>query len=187
MVNTRRENNVSYQEIRTCPECGGRGKFIDKPCTKCHGTGRTDEPERLTVRIPPGAEEGMVLRVPAHGHPSPKPDGKPGDLLVIVRTAYDARFKRVGADLWHTRTIGLFDAVLGEEIEIPTLEGKVKVKVPQGTQPDAVLRLVSKGLPHFGEAKRGDLYLRLHVRIPEHLSEEERELYRRLQRLSSES
>jgi molecular chaperone DnaJ len=186
LITTRRENNVAYQEIRTCPECGGRGRFIDKPCTKCHGTGVIDEPERLTVTIPVGAEEGMVLRIPSHGRPSASPEGKPGDLLVIVRTAYDPEFKRVGADLWHVRTIDLFDAVLGEEIEIPTLEGKVKVKVPQGTQPNAVLRLVAKGLPYFGEARRGDLYLRLNVRIPEHLSDEERELYRRLQRLSRE-
>jgi len=186
IVSTRREGNVSFQEIRTCPECGGRGKFIDKPCPRCHATGVIDEPEKLSVKIPPGAEEGMVLRIPSRGNPSPKPGGEPGDLLVIVRTAYDARFKRVGADLWHTRTIGLLEAVLGEEIEIPTLEGKARVKIPQGTQPNGVLRLVAKGLPYFGEANRGDLYLRINVHIPEHLSDEEKELYRRLQRLSRE-
>ena len=186
VVNTRRENNVAYQEIRPCPECGGRGKFIDKPCTKCRGTGMIDEPERLTVTIPVGAEEGMVLRIAGHGRPSAKPEGKPGDLLIIVRTAYDEQFRRAGADLWQTRTIGLFEAVLGEEIEVPTLEGKVKVKVPQGTQPNAVLRLVAKGLPHFGDGRRGDLYLRLNVRIPEHLSEEEKALYQKLKALSSD-
>ena len=184
VVNTRRENNVSYQEIRPCPECGGKGKFIDKPCPKCHGTGQIDEPERLTVKIPVGAEEGMVLRVPAHGRPSPTPEGKPGDLLVIVRTAYDPNFKRVGADLWHMKTIELVDAVLGREVEVSTLEGKVTVTIPQGTQPNSVLRLSEKGLPHFGSTKRGDLYLRLNVHIPEYLTEEERELYGRLRRLA---
>lgn len=184
VVNTRRENNVSYQEIRTCPECGGKGKFIDNPCPKCHGSGQIDEPERLTVKIPVGAEEGMVLRVPAHGRPSPTPEGKPGDLLVIVRTAYDPAFKRVGADLWHTTTIELVDAVLGREIEVSTLEGKVTVTIPQGTQPHSVLRLSEKGLPHFGSTQRGDLYLRLNVHIPEYLTEEERELYSRLRSLA---
>ena len=142
-----------------------------------------DEPETLSVKIPVGAEEGMVLRIPFHGRPSPVPEGKAGDLLVIVRTKYDARFKRAGADLWQSRDINLVDAVLGAEIEVPTLETPVRVTVPQGTQPNAVLRISEKGLPHFGEMKRGDLYLRLNVHIPESLSEEERGLYARLRTL----
>lgn len=145
-----------------------------------------DEPETLSVKIPVGAEEGMVLRVPLHGRPSPTPEGKAGDLLVIVRTAYDERFKRSGADLWHTTDIRLVDAVLGAEIEVPTLEAPVKVTVPQGTQPNSVLRLSEKGLPHFGEMKRGDIYLRMNVHIPVNLSEEERTLYTRLRSLSSD-
>ena len=161
----------------------GKGKFIDNPCPRCHGTARIDEPETLSVKIPVGAEEGMVLRVPSHGKPSPTADGKPGDLLVIVRTAYDKRFKRAGADLWHSMDIELTDAVLGAEIEVPTLDGSVIVTVPQGTQPNAVLRINEKGLPHFGENKRGDIYLRLNVQIPHSLSEEERGLYTRLRNL----
>lgn len=185
LINTRQEGNVSYQEIRPCAECGGRGKFIDTPCEKCSGTGMIDEPETLTVKIPVGAEEGMVLRIAAHGRPSPTPEGVAGDLLVIVRTAYDERFKRAGADLWHRMEIELTDAVLGAEIEVPTLEAPVTVTVPQGTQPNAVLRISEKGLPHFGEMKRGDIYLRLSVHIPESLSEEERALYTRLRKLHS--
>jgi molecular chaperone DnaJ len=142
-----------------------------------------DESEILTVNIPIGAEEGMVLRVPAHGKPSQAPDGKPGDLLVVVRTAYDPLFKRSGADLWHSKTIELVDAVLGTEIEVQTLEKPVNVTVPQGTQPNAVLRISEKGLPHFGETRRGDIYLRLDIHIPESLSQEERELYARLRKL----
>lgn len=183
LINTRQEGNVSYQEIRTCTDCGGRGKFIDNPCPKCNGTGRVDESETLTVNIPIGAEEGMVLRVPAHGKPSSKPDGKPGDLLVIVRTAHDSHFKRSGADLWHSKTIELVDAVLGTEIEVDTLEKPITVTVPQGTQPNAVLRISEKGLPHFGESRRGDIYIRLSIHVPESLSQEERELYTRLQKL----
>ena len=184
ITNTRQEGNVSYREIRTCPQCGGKGKFIDVPCHKCGGSGVVDEPEKLTVNIPVGAEEGMVLRVPAHGMPSQKQGGKPGDLLVIVRTADDPRFKRSGADLWHLKQIDLTDAVLGAEIKVRTLEGEVRVTVPQGTQPNAVLRLAGKGLPYFGEAKKGDFYIRLSVHIPESLNQEERELYTRLRKLS---
>jgi len=184
IINTRQEGNVSYQEIRPCNECRGRGNFIDTPCPKCSGTGVVDEPETISVKVPIGAEEGMVLRVPFHGKPSPTPEGKAGDLLVIVRTAYDERFQRSGADIWHVMDIELTDAVLGAEIKVPTLENTVSVTVPQGTQPHAVLRLSEKGLPHFGESKRGDLYLRLNVRIPVTLSEEERSLYTRLRNLS---
>lgn len=125
----------------------------------------------------------MVLRVPSHGKPSPIADGNPGDLLVIVRTAYDNRFKRAGADLWISKDIELVDAVLGQEIEILSLEGPVIVTVPQGTQPNAVLRIGGKGLPHFGETKRGDIYLRINVQVPESISEEERDLYSRLRNL----
>lgn len=184
IINTRQEGNVSYQEIRPCSDCGGRGKFIDTPCQKCSATGKVNESETLTVNIPVGAEEGMVLRVPAHGKPSSKPDGKPGDLLVVVRTAYDPRFKRSGADLWHSMSIELIDAVLGVELDVSTLEGMVTVTVPQGTQPNAVLRLNEKGLPHFGERRRGDIYLRLEVHIPESLSDKERELYSQLRKLN---
>jgi len=184
LINTRQEGNVSYQEIRPCTLCAGRGKFIDTPCGKCSGTGMIDEPESIRVKIPVGAEEGMVLRIALHGRPSPSPEGKAGDLLVVVRTAYDSRFKRAGADLWHAKDIEVLDAVLGVEIEIPTLEAPVRVTIPQGTQPNAVLRVSGKGLPHFGEMKRGDIYLRVNVHIPESLSEEERALYTRLRKLT---
>ncbi len=186
LINTRREGNVSYQEIRPCPVCMGKGHFIDNPCMICGGTGQVDNPETLTVKIPAGAEEGMVLRIPSHGRPGMETDGKPGDLLVIVRTEHDPRFERSGADLWHSKTIGLTDAVLGAEIGISTLEGRITVSVPAGTQPDAVLRLGGKGLPHFGEERRGDIYLRMNIHIPEHLNDEEQRLYKQLRKLSTE-
>lgn len=186
LISKRQEGGVSYQEIRTCPACGGRGKFIDRPCPKCGGAGMIDEPESLSIKIPVGAEEGMVLRVSSHGRPSPVQGGRAGDLLVIIRTAHDPRFQRSGADLWQTKEIELIDAVLGAEVEVPTLDGRASVTVPRGTQPSAILRLAGKGLPYFGENKRGDLYLRLNIHVPEHLSEEERELYTRLRSLSRE-
>ena len=182
LINTIQEGNISYQEIRTCPECEGRGNFIDTPCSECAGIGTINEPEVLTVTIPIGAEDGMVLRVPEHGKASPKPNGKPGDLMVIVYTAYNPDFNRDGADLWHTQTIELIDAVLGTEIEISTLEEPLKVTIPQGTQPNTVLRLSEKGLPYFEVKQRGDLYLRINVHIPENLNDEKKELYTKLRK-----
>jgi molecular chaperone DnaJ len=176
----RGEAAIRFQQITVCPECQGRGEFIDKPCRDCHGAGRVEKDESLKVSIPPGADEGMALRIPAHGLPSPEPKGVPGDLYVIVASAPDARFARSGADLWRSETLGVADAVLGTTLKVPTLDGAVEVTVPAGTQPGEVLRLRGKGLPVFGARGRGDLNLRIEVKIPERLTADERALYEKL-------
>jgi molecular chaperone DnaJ len=182
----RGEAAVRLQQITVCPACGGRGEVIDKPCRECHGNGVLEREERLTVNIPAGAEEGMALRVPAHGLPSSDRGGVPGDLYVIVRSAPDARFERAGADLWRSETIEIADAVLGTQLKVPTLDGTVEVRVPGGTQPDEILRLRNKGLAAFGGG-RGDLNLRIQVHIPERPSAQERALYEQLRTLQSGS
>ena len=103
--------------------------------------------ETLTVRISVGAEDGMALRMPGHGHPPEKSGLPPGDLFVVIRTAGDPRFERHGRDLYRVETIDVVDAVLGTSIEVPTLEKPVLAKVDPGMQPDTVLRLRGKGLP----------------------------------------
>ncbi|MBI2316173.1 MAG: hypothetical protein HYU75_03865 [Betaproteobacteria bacterium] len=136
--------------------------------------------ETLAVDIPAGIEEGMALRIPGRGMPGPDRRALPGDLFVVVRSAPDPRFVRSGSDLWHEETIQVPDAVLGTTITVPTLEKPAKVSVPAGTQPNAVLRLRSKGLPQFGGGRRGDLYVRLIVEVPQRLGAEERAGYERL-------
>jgi molecular chaperone DnaJ len=144
-----------------------------------------EKAESLTVTIPVGAEEGMALRLAGRGMASPAPGGLPGDLFVVLRAREDSRFIREGADLWRQEQVRLPDAVLGTQLKVPTLEGgQVEVDIPPGTQPDTVLRLRGKGLPHFGGAGKGDMYLRVKVRIPTKLSREEKELYARLQALA---
>jgi molecular chaperone DnaJ len=177
LTQAEKRENVSIQRITTCPDCRGAGTFIDQPCPACGGAGTTYVEEKLTVRIPAGAEEGMALRVPAHGKRSPETGGETGDLYVIVRTEADPRFERHGANLWRRVPLDVADAVLGAKITVPTLDGDVEVFVPAGSQPDSVLRLQGKGLPHFGSDARGDLYLRIEVHVPETLSERERQLY----------
>ena len=184
-TSTTRKGGVMFQQISTCPECDGRGQFIDTPCPKCSGCGQVEREESLTVKVPVGVEDGMVLRVPGHGVASAGRGGQPGDLLVVISTTPDPRFERRGADLWHAVSIEVPDAALGVSLEVPTLDGTAKVKVPAGTQPDTVLRLAGKGLPHFGGKGRGSLCVRLSVRVPEKLSAEERKLYERLQEISS--
>ncbi len=186
-VQIRRKGGVSFQQISTCPDCGGRGRIIDSPCPECAGRGEVFREEKLKVKIPPGVEEGMALRVPGHGMPGPEAGAKPGDLFVVVHTAPDPRFERHGADLLQVQTIEVADAVLGSKLNVRTLDGQVETKVPPGTQPDTVLRLRGKGLPEFGDGRRGDLLLRLRVRIPKRLSRRERELYGRLRALGRET
>jgi len=177
---SRREQGVFIRQSTPCPDCRGRGTIIEHACPTCAATGRVEAEESLIVKIPAGADEGLVLRVPAKGHPSPDAGGRAGDLLVIVRSAPDSRFRRDGADLLHAREIEVADAVLGTELPVPTLDGSITVKVPPGTQPDSELRLRGKGLPRFGARGRGDLYVRLAVRLPERLTADERRLWEKL-------
>lgn len=176
-----REGGVTFHQITLCPDCQGQGVIIEKPCPECQGLGKVERVERLTIRIPIGVEEGMALRVPGYGQPSPDTHGASGDLFVLIRTRPDPRFERQGADLWRVETLEIPDAVLGTTLEVPTLEGSITVKIPPGSQPDQVLRIRGKGLPEFGRSgARGDLYLTLRVHVPERLSRDEHQLYQRL-------
>lgn len=179
-VKSSREAGVSFQRISICPACHGRGSIIEKPCGECRGSGMVEKQDSLTVTVPVGVEEGMVLRIPGHGMPSDVQGGSNGDLLIVVSSAPDPRFERDGADLWRSEILSLPDAVLGVEREVPTPDGTAVVKIPPGTQPDSVLRLGGKGLPHFGGGRHGDLLLRLRVHVPERLNAEELRLYQRL-------
>jgi len=180
------KGGVHFQQISTCPACGGVGTIIDKPCKECGGRGEVDRMETLQVNIPVGIEEGTALRIPAHGLPAREPNAPAGDLYVVVRSEPEPRFERMGADLWRTETVELIDAVLGTRIKVPTLEGTIEVAVPAGTQADSVLRLRGKGLPSFGGGHRGDLNLRIEVHIPERLSAKERKLYEQLRDMAKE-
>jgi molecular chaperone DnaJ len=137
-VVSRRKGDVAVQTITACTACRGRGSTIDQPCPGCSGRGEVEREETLTLKIPVGIEEGMALRVPGRGEPSPERGGPPGDLFVVVRTALDARFERRGADLWRPETITLADAALGTRRTVPTLEGHTTVTIPPGTQPDTL-------------------------------------------------
>lgn len=175
----RREANVMVQQITVCSACRGRGSIIDRPCTDCGGTGSIQRDEVIELKIPVGIEEGMVLRIPGRGLPSEQAGGAAGDLFVAVYTAPDPRFERRGADLWNNAVVPVADAVLGTSLEVPTLEGHATVKIPPGAQSGTMFRLRGKGLPHF-DGGRGELFVRMQVVLPEHLTAEERRLYEQL-------
>ncbi|HUK39679.1 MAG TPA: DnaJ C-terminal domain-containing protein, partial [Candidatus Acidoferrales bacterium] len=156
-VSSRKEGGVTFQQIMTCGTCRGRGELIEQPCPECNARREVEREETLTVNIPAGVEEGMALRVPGHGLPSRDAGGAAGDLLVVVRSAPDSRFERDGPNLWHREELSVADAVLGTSLDTPTLNGRLKVTIPPGTQPNSVLRLKGKGLPEFGGKGKGDL------------------------------
>jgi molecular chaperone DnaJ len=153
------------------------------PCAACRGQGIIEREERITLNIPIGIEEGMVLRVPGQGLPSRDPDGVAGDLFVVLHIASDDRFERRGIDLWQHVTLAVEDCVLGTEVDIPTLQEPFTLQIPAGTQTETVLRLRHYGLPEFGGQHRGDMYVLVQVHIPERLSLEERTQYEKLRDL----
>ena len=179
-VRSRRDGPLTFQQISRCPACGGQGTMVAELCPICVGRGRVEANEQLTIDIPVGMEEGMVVRLAGCGHPSPGPHGTPGDMYVVLRTRPNPRFEREGIDLWREEVLDVPDAVLGTQLQVPTLEKPVSVSIPPGVQPDCVLRLKGKGLPDFGHSLRGDLYIKLNVRIPVALTPYERDLYERL-------
>ncbi|MDE2366529.1 MAG: J domain-containing protein, partial [Betaproteobacteria bacterium] len=178
------KGHVLIQHITLCSTCHGRGSINEHPCPECHGSGEVEQEEVLTVKIPVGIEEGMALRIPGKGMPSPVTEGTVGDLFVVVRSRPDPRFERAGADLLQAVTLPLPDAVLGTVLKVSTLDGSSDVTVPPGTQPGTILRLKGKGLPQFGSDRHGDLYLRIGLQVPERLSREEHELYERLRQIA---
>lgn len=178
---------MTLPQITACPTCHGQRMLIDTPCSACGGRGIVEREEQLTVKIPPGAEEGMALRIPGRDEPCATLGAPPGDLYVVVHTAPDSRFQRRGADLWQTTNIAVLDAILGTTLPVATLDGAVAMSIPPGTQPGTVFRLYDKGLPEFDSQRRGLLYLVVQVQIPEKLGPQERELYQRLRVLEGKA
>ncbi|HAZ12703.1 MAG: hypothetical protein A2X86_11100 [Bdellovibrionales bacterium GWA2_49_15] len=181
------KKNMMFQQISICSQCHGRGEVVERPCVQCSGPGFVTKEKELEVTIPPGVEDGMVLKIAGQGREAPVTDGGPGDLLVIVQTKKDEHFQRSGSDLFYSASIPVWDAVLGSKIQIPTLDDDVIVKIPSGTQSQTSLRVKGKGLPRFQRTGFGDLYVIVEVRIPEQLKAREKELFEELRALNNES
>ena len=165
--------------ITTCPACNGTGQSIQNKCSKCNGEGRISSVKTIKVEIPAGVSDGQYLNLRGQGHAG-KQDGPSGDILVYIREKRNDLFDRDGQDLICTFPITVTDAVLGNTLEIPTLKGHAKMKIPSGTQSGKVFRLRSQGLPHLNSNRKGDLYVKIIVVIPHKLSNEEKELYSKI-------
>jgi molecular chaperone DnaJ len=162
-----------FHVSQTCPRCRGAGEIIEKPCPKCHGEGRVEKPGRVKLKIPAGIREGARLRSSHNGEAGVR--GAPsGDLYVVIHIKEHKIFQREGDNLYCEVPIPFTTAALGNEVPVPTLEGKAHLKVPAGTQSGQVFRLRSKGIININGRDRGDLLARLIVEIPSHLNAEQR-------------
>ncbi len=167
--------NRQIMNIAQCPDCGGSGKRIEKPCGTCGGKGTLQKTRRIEVTIPRGVEDGRFLRIAGEGEPGVN-RGPPGDLYVVVHIRKHDRFERHGADLHTTAVVGLATALMGGEITIPTLTGSAVLKIPRGTQSHTLFRLRQQGMPFLNADTRGDLLVKVIVQIPTTLTRKQEDL-----------
>ncbi|OPY56385.1 MAG: Chaperone protein DnaJ [Pelotomaculum sp. PtaU1.Bin035] len=172
-------------QSRTCERCRGTGKIIEKPCPTCRGAGQVRKTRNIKVNVPPGVDNGSRLRLAGEGEAGVR-GGSPGDLYVYIHVKPHRFFQREGDDLICEIPISFVQATIGEELEVPTLEGKVKLKVPEGTQTGTVFRLKGKGIPHLNGYGQGDQHVKVKVVTPVKLSDKQKELLKEFSRLESD-
>jgi molecular chaperone DnaJ len=167
------------QTTQTCPTCQGEGKMVKEKCTTCYGEGIVKEPEVISLDIPAGVEEGMQLQLQGRGNAGRR-GGYNGDLIVLIEEEKHPNLVRDGNDLIYYLYLNISQAALGAPIEIPTIDGKVKIKIEPGTQPGKILRLKGKGLPDVNRYGKGDLLVKINVWIPKKLTAEEETLIEKM-------
>ncbi len=178
------KRTFQLQTETTCSVCGGSGrsgKFRGRPCTNCGGSGSVIKPKRIEVKIPPGVTEGSKIRLAGEGGIGY--GGAKGDLYLIVKMLPHKTFERKKDDLYTDVSVPLFTAVLGGEVELPTLRGKLALKIPPETQNGKVFRLAGKGMPRLGSSSYGDFFVKAKVTIPAKLTQQEKQLFEQLRAL----
>lgn len=167
------------QTASVCPTCGGKGTIIKKKCTRCYGEGIVKGEEVIDIDIPAGVGEGMQLTIRGKGNAGPR-NGINGDLIVVIEEEAHPDFERDENNLIYSLFISISDAILGTQVEIPTIDGKVRMKIAPGTQSGQVLRLKGKGLPEVNGYRTGDMLVNVNVWIPKKVSKEEEKLLQQL-------
>ncbi len=170
------------QTVSECPSCRGEGKTIKTKCPKCYGEGRMGKVKEIAVKIPAGVEENQYIRLRGQGNVGPR-NGQHGDILVLIHEKQDDIFERDGNNIVVEFPVHISQAVLGDEITVPTLTGSAKMKVPAGTQSGRLFRLKGQGIQGLNTYSRGDLIVRVNVVTPNKLSREQTELYQKLKEL----
>ena len=166
------------QTQRACSRCGGKGTIIDNPCKKCHGHGRIRKSVKIEVGIPAGIDDRQVINIRGQGNKGIN-GGPAGDLRVVVNVRPHPIFERDGFNVWCEMHISFAEAALGCELEVPTLDGKVKYDVPAGTQSGAVFKLKGRGIQNLNGRGKGDQLVRVIVDVPKNLNNEQKELLKK--------
>ena len=169
----------NVQTRAACPTCSGTGKIPEKPCKECHGNGITRKRDTLAVNIPAGIDDRERIRLSGRGDVG-RNGGPAGDLYITVRVRGDKRFERDGFTLYADLSVTFSQAALGDKVDFETLDGKVTLSVPPGTQSGEMLRLKGLGVTHLQKTTRGDLLVKIIVKTPERLSRSQRELFEKL-------
>lgn len=170
---------ISMQQ--TCPQCHGQGKVITKACTQCRGQGRVSSQKSVKVKIPAGVDTGSVMRLKGEGNFA---HGSRGDLYLHIAVKKHPLFERHGASIHCKVPVSYIRAILGGEIEVPTFDGKVKMRIPAGTQPNTIFRLKGKGITDLHSKRPGDEFVQVDVSIPTRLSGQEKKLLAELEKLA---
>jgi molecular chaperone DnaJ len=168
-----------------CPRCHGNGSIVEKPCRRCRGTGRERTTKRYSVKIPAGAKSGTRIRLKGKGEAGHR-GGPPGDLYVVVDVEPSQLFRRRGSDLVLDVPVTYAEAALGANVQIPTPDGPVSLKIPAGTEPGKLLRVKGRGAPHLKGNGKGDLLARISVTVPKKLSKAERQALEEYGKVSRE-
>ena len=177
-----RIQNSFFGQIRSnvvCPTCQGEGKVVAKKCAQCRGTGTVKDTKRIKINIPAGIDSGQSIRLAGQGEAGAK-GGRPGDLFIEIEVIPDPQFKRDGQDIYTEKEISFSQAALGFSLEIETVDGPVKLKIPAGTQSEKLFRLKDKGVPYLQGRGRGDHYVKIIVKTPTRLSRKGKELLEEL-------
>lgn len=167
------------QTTSTCPTCNGSGSQITSKCTSCHGEGTVRGEETITINIPAGVSDGMQLSMSGKGNAAPN-GGIPGDLIILIEEIPHETLKREGNNIVYDLHLSIIDAALGYSAEVPTIDGKAKIKIEPGTQSGKLLRLKAKGIPEVNSYHRGDQIIHVNIWTPKALSSEERNMLEKL-------
>lgn len=168
------------QTVTTCPTCGGEGSVVTSKCTTCKGEGRVYGEETLTLEIPAGVQEGMQLSMSGKGNMGER-GGSPGDLIILIEEEPHPQLHREGLNVAYDLYISFPDAVFGTNTEVPTIDGRAKIKIPPGTQSGKIFRLKGKGFPSVNSHDRGDQLIHVNVWTPQNVSPEEKQTLEKMQ------
>ncbi|MGI6691722.1 MAG: molecular chaperone DnaJ [Clostridiales bacterium] len=163
--------------VRTCTTCRGSGKVIKDPCASCSGSGHVRRKRTATVNVPAGIDDGQVIIMNGQGEPGAN-GGPNGDLQIVVSVQPHKLFRRDGATLYLDMPISFTQAALGADIDVPTLKGSVKYRIPEGTQTDTVFRIKGEGIPRINSSAKGDLVIKVRIEVPKRLSDKQKDILR---------